>query len=67
MALNASPSAKVTPTSTKAVLKTNYISLFDYSSQEAPETHDQIATIYGKQSVSGMLYNAWSRGWFRIR
>ena len=56
MALNASPSAKVTPTSTKAVLKTNYISLFDYSSQEAPETHDEIATIYGKQSVSGMLY-----------
>lgn len=56
MALNATPSAKVTPTSTKTVLKSNYISLFDYSSQEAPETHDEIATIYGKQSVSGMLY-----------
>lgn len=56
MALNANPSAKVRPTSTKTVLKTNYISLFDYSSQEAPETHDEIATIYGQQSVSGMLY-----------
>lgn len=56
MPLNATPSAKVTPTSTKTVLKTNYISLFDYSSQEAPETHDEIANIYGKQSVSGMLY-----------
>lgn len=56
MALNANPSAKVTPTSTKSVLKSNYISLFDYSSQEAPETHEEIATIYGKQSVSGMLY-----------
>jgi len=64
MALNASPSAKVTPTSTKAVLKTNYISLFDYSSQEAPETHDQIATIYGKQSVSGMLYMLGAEGGF---
>ena len=56
MPLNATPSAKVTPTSTKTVLKTNYISLFDFSSQEAPETHDEIANIYGKQSVSGMLY-----------
>lgn len=56
MALNAQPSAQVRPSSTKSVLKTNYISLFDYSSQEAPETHDEIATIYGKQSVSGMLY-----------
>lgn len=56
MPINATPSAKVTPSSTKSVLKSNYISLFDYSSQEAPETHDEIANIYGKQSVSGMLY-----------
>ena len=41
MALTAKP-IQVRPTSTKTVLKTNYISLFDYSSQE--------------QSVSGMLY-----------
>lgn len=56
MALNAQPSAQVRPSSTKTILKSNYISLFDYSSQEAPETHDEIASIYGKQSVSGMLY-----------
>tara|TARA_R110000796_G_scaffold23144_1_gene66655 strand:- start:3324 stop:4676 length:1353 start_codon:yes stop_codon:yes gene_type:complete len=55
MALTAKP-IQVRPTSTKTVLKTNYISLFDYSSQEAPETHDEIANIYGQQSVSGMLY-----------
>jgi len=57
MGLNAAPTYKVTPTSTKEVLKTNYISLFDYTSQESPETHDEIANIYGKQSVSGMLHS----------
>lgn len=56
MPLNANPSAKVTPSSTKTILKSNYISLFDYSSQESPEVHDEIAQIYGKQSVAGMLY-----------
>lgn len=56
MALNANPAAKVTPSSTKTVLKSNYISLFDYSSQESPEIHEEIAQIYGKQSVAGMLY-----------
>ena len=56
MSLNAIPSAKVTPASTKTVLKSNYISLFDYSSQESPEIHDEIAQIYGKQSVAGMLH-----------
>ena len=56
MALNSAPTFKVTPTATKTVLPTNYISLFDYSHHAAPETHDEIATIYGKQSVSGMLY-----------
>lgn len=56
MPLNANPSAKVTPASTKTVLKSNYISLFDYSSQESPEIHDEIAQIYGKQSVAGMLH-----------
>lgn len=56
MPINPNPSASITPTSTKTVRKSNYISLFDFSSQEAPETHDEIANIYGKQSVSGMLY-----------
>lgn len=56
MALNNTPTFKVTPTSTKTVLPTNYISLFDYSHHAAPEIHDELASIYGKQSVSGMLY-----------
>lgn len=56
MALNSTPTYKVTPSSEKVQLPTNYISLFDYTSQYAPEHHDQLAQIYGKQSVSGMLY-----------
>jgi hypothetical protein len=56
MALDATPTYSVEPSSQKTPLKTNYISLFDYSSQYKPETHDKIAKIYGQQSVSGMLY-----------
>ena len=56
MALNSSPTFSLTPTSKKVPLKTNYISLFDYSSQFDAETHEKIAKIYGAQSVSGMLY-----------
>jgi hypothetical protein len=56
MALNASPTYSVAPSSQKVPLKTNYISLFDYSSQYDAETHEKIAKIYGAQSVSGMLY-----------
>mgnify|MGYP003664216550 CR=1 FL=1 len=56
MAINANPTFSISPTSKKVPLKTNYISLFDYSSQYDAETHEKIAKIYGSQSVSGMLY-----------
>ena len=56
MALNSTPTYSVTPSSQKVPLKTNYISLFDYSSQYDAETHEKIAKIYGHQSISGMLY-----------
>lgn len=56
MALSNAPTYKVTPSATKQVLPTNYISLFDYSSVYAPEVHEDLAKIYGNQSVSGMLY-----------
>tara|TARA_R110000851_G_scaffold291462_2_gene445814 strand:+ start:9208 stop:10557 length:1350 start_codon:yes stop_codon:yes gene_type:complete len=56
MALDATPTYSIEPSSKKTPLKTNYISLFDYSSQYKPETHDKIAKIYGQQSISGMLY-----------
>ena len=56
MSLNASPAPKLTPSSSKTVLPTNYISLFDFTSQYSPDAHDELAQIYGKQSVSGFLY-----------
>jgi hypothetical protein len=56
MPLNATPTYKITPTSSKTILPTNYISLFDYTSVYAPDAHEELASIYGKQSVSGMLY-----------
>lgn len=56
MAINATPAPQYTPSSKKVPLATNYISLFDYSSQFDAETHEKIAKIYGSQSISGMLY-----------
>ena len=56
MALNAQPSPSVTPSSVEVQLPTNYISIFDYSSQYLPDVHDELAQIYGNQSVSGLLY-----------
>ena len=55
MALD-TPTINITPSSKKVPLKTNYISLFDYSSHADAETHEKIAKIYGSQSISGMLY-----------
>ena len=38
MALNVSPGVSVTPSPTKEVTSTNYISTFDFSSQWLPDT-----------------------------
>jgi hypothetical protein len=51
-----SPTYKITPSSTKVQLPTNYISIFDYTSVYDVEKHEQLAQIYGKQSVSGFIY-----------
>jgi hypothetical protein len=56
MALNANPAPALQPSAVKVQLPTNYISLFDYTSQYAPETHDEMVDIYGSQSVNGMLH-----------
>lgn len=56
MAINANPPAQITPSSKKQPLQTNYISLFDYSSQHDAETHEKLMKIYGNQSITGMLY-----------
>jgi len=56
MSLQATPGANLTPTSSKVVLPGNYISLYDFTDQNLPDKHDELAQIYGKQSISGLLY-----------
>ena len=45
----------LTPSSTKTVQPTNYISLFDFSTQYLPELKEEMNYIYGNQSVTGLL------------
>ncbi len=56
MALASSPTYSITPSATKAVLPTNYVSLYDFSHAYLPNTHDEIARKYGNQSITGLLY-----------
>lgn len=56
MALLDVPSVKLTPTAEKVQLPTNYVSYYDFSSQYLPDKHEEMACIYGNQSIAGMLY-----------
>jgi len=56
MALNATPTYSISPSAKKVPTKTNYISLFDYTSQYKPEEHEEMANIFGNKSITGMLY-----------
>lgn len=56
MPLLSTPTFKIAPSSTKVQLPTNYTSVFDYTSVYDLEKHEEIAQIYGKQSVAGMLH-----------
>lgn len=46
----------LTPSAEKVQLPTNYVSYYDFSSQYMPDTHEEMASRYGKQSVSGGIY-----------
>lgn len=50
------------PTSEKVMTQTNYVSVYDYSHQYQPEVAAQMATIFGNQSVSGMLAHIGAEG-----
>lgn len=56
MALATNPAVKFQPSSIKSVQPQSYISLFDFSSQYLPDTHEKLANIYGDQRVGGMTY-----------
>lgn len=55
MSVNAQPAPQFTPSSVKAQLPTNYVSLYDWSTHNKPEVAEEFSNIYGVQSVSGML------------
>lgn len=56
MALDTTPTFSITPSSTKTQTSNNYISVFDYSDQFDTGLHEQLSSIYGNQSITGLLY-----------
>lgn len=55
MPLNASPGVSVTPSPTKEVTSTNYISTFDFTNQWIPDLIKEEFKRYGNQSIKGFL------------
>jgi len=55
MALAITPTYKLTPSSEKTALSSNYITDFDYLSQFLPEVDSKEFSRYGNRSISGML------------
>lgn len=57
MSLQSTPAVQFTPTAVKQPLQTNYIDIFDYTSQYAPDAYEKLISIYGDQSLTGMIFN----------
>lgn len=55
MAIAISPTFSLTPSSTKSVLSSNYITSFDYLNQYLPEVNSKEFERYGNRSISGVL------------
>lgn len=55
MALNASPSFALQPSSTQQALASNYITDFDFLSQYLPDTYEKEFERYGNRSISSFL------------
>jgi len=56
MALNATPAVSFTPSSIKKPTAENYIDIFDYTTQYEPDAYEKLISIYGDQSLMGMLF-----------
>lgn len=56
MALATTPTYAISPSSIKAPSQTNYIDLFDYTNQFAPDAYEKLISIYGDQSLMGMIF-----------
>lgn len=46
----------LTPTQSKVQTPGNYVSYYDFTSQYKPDTHEEMASRYGQQSIAGALY-----------
>ena len=57
MALAAVPTFQLQPSSIKTAVPTNYIDIFDYTTQYAPDAYEKLVSIYGDQSLLGMIFN----------
>jgi hypothetical protein len=55
MSLQTQPGPQLVPSQTKTQLPSNYINLYDFTSQYLPNTSSELAAIYGNQSIAGML------------
>lgn len=55
MALNATPAVKLRPTATKEILSTNYVNVFDFSTEDLPDLIAKEFARYGNQSIKGFL------------
>ena len=57
MALAPTPTYQIQPSSIKTPTTTNYIDIFDYTTQFAPDAYEKLVSIYGDQSLTGMIFN----------
>lgn len=55
MSLNSTPAVKLTPTATKEVLSTNYVSTYDFTTEDMPDLMAKEFARYGNQSIKGFL------------
>lgn len=55
MAIQASPAVSLTPSPTKELTSTNYISTFDFSDQYLPDLIEKEFDRYGNQTLKGFL------------
>lgn len=55
MELQQNPFSHLRPSAEKVMSQTNYVSVYDWSTYHQPDKAEEMATIYGNQSVAGML------------
>lgn len=55
MSLLSNPGVKLTPTATKETLSTNYVNVFNFSTQDLPDLITKEFARYGSQTLKGFL------------